>query len=368
MIALERLHARALVRSAAVADGGRGRRAHRRRQHLARENGLLFPPDPGAAEQSQIGGNVATNAGGPHALQVRRHRAPGSPGWRRCWRPASSSASAGRCARTSRATTSRAAGRLRGHAGHHHRGLAAAASRRPRRAAGRRVLRGPRTPAATRSSRVDGVRDVAGGDRVPRRRDAGVAGPALPGAAAGRRRASPSSPRRTAARPRRRAARELRSRRSAEGALARARAGAADSRAVALARRRLARRRARLRRQGLRGRRGPLERLGEAIARHARDRRPPRPRRAQLGPRRRRQPALHVPRRPGRRGELERAERAAADLFALARRLGGTVSGEHGLGTLKRGAAGWAPPVAGMQQAIKRAFDPRGIMNPGKKL
>lgn len=36
---------------------------------LARENGLVFAPDPGAAEQSQIGGNVATNAGGPHALK-----------------------------------------------------------------------------------------------------------------------------------------------------------------------------------------------------------------------------------------------------------------------------------------------------------
>jgi glycolate oxidase subunit GlcD len=38
-------------------------------QRLARENGLMFAPDPGAAEQSQIGGNVATNAGGPHALK-----------------------------------------------------------------------------------------------------------------------------------------------------------------------------------------------------------------------------------------------------------------------------------------------------------
>jgi len=36
---------------------------------LARENGLYFPPDPGAAEQSQIGGNVATNAGGPHSFK-----------------------------------------------------------------------------------------------------------------------------------------------------------------------------------------------------------------------------------------------------------------------------------------------------------
>src|SRR4051812_38841906 len=36
---------------------------------LAAESGLMFPPDPGASEQSQIGGNVATNAGGPHAFR-----------------------------------------------------------------------------------------------------------------------------------------------------------------------------------------------------------------------------------------------------------------------------------------------------------
>src|SRR5213593_1506151 len=38
-------------------------------RRLAREGGLLFAPDPGAAEQSQIGGNIATNAGGPHAFK-----------------------------------------------------------------------------------------------------------------------------------------------------------------------------------------------------------------------------------------------------------------------------------------------------------
>jgi len=41
--------------------------AHVRR--LARESGLMFAPDPGASEQSQIGGNIATNAGGPHAFK-----------------------------------------------------------------------------------------------------------------------------------------------------------------------------------------------------------------------------------------------------------------------------------------------------------
>ena len=38
-------------------------------QRLARQSGLRFPPDPGAAEISQIGGNIACNAGGPHAFK-----------------------------------------------------------------------------------------------------------------------------------------------------------------------------------------------------------------------------------------------------------------------------------------------------------
>jgi glycolate oxidase subunit GlcD len=38
-------------------------------QRIARESGLRFPPDPGAAEISQIGGNIACNAGGPHAFK-----------------------------------------------------------------------------------------------------------------------------------------------------------------------------------------------------------------------------------------------------------------------------------------------------------
>ncbi|HEX7627257.1 MAG TPA: FAD-linked oxidase C-terminal domain-containing protein [Gaiellaceae bacterium] len=38
-------------------------------QRVARESGLRFPPDPGASENSQIGGNIACNAGGPHAFK-----------------------------------------------------------------------------------------------------------------------------------------------------------------------------------------------------------------------------------------------------------------------------------------------------------
>src|SRR5581483_3810329 len=53
---LWRLHVEAGVKTGAV-------------HSLARESGLMFAPDPGAAEQSQIGGNIATNAAGPHAYK-----------------------------------------------------------------------------------------------------------------------------------------------------------------------------------------------------------------------------------------------------------------------------------------------------------
>lgn len=36
---------------------------------LARENGLLLGPDPGAPEDSQLGGMIATNAAGPHSFK-----------------------------------------------------------------------------------------------------------------------------------------------------------------------------------------------------------------------------------------------------------------------------------------------------------
>jgi FAD/FMN-containing dehydrogenase len=57
------------------------------------------------------------------------------------------------------------------------------------------------------------------------------------------------------------------------------------------------------------------------------------------------------------------------DLFDLALRLGGTVTGEHGIGTLKRGQLSnqWAPAAVDAQRAIKNALDPKGLFNPGKK-
>lgn len=49
--------------------------------------------------------------------------------------------------------------------------------------------------------------------------------------------------------------------------------------------------------------------------------------------------------------------------------LGGTCSGEHGIGMHKRGLAAIEHGEAGtVMWAIKRALDPKGIMNPGKLL
>jgi FAD/FMN-containing dehydrogenase len=64
-----------------------------------------------------------------------------------------------------------------------------------------------------------------------------------------------------------------------------------------------------------------------------------------------------------------RADAAARDLFDLARELGGTASGEHGIGLLKAGQLSkqWSPAAVEAARAVKRALDPKGLFNPGKK-
>ncbi|MGO8687608.1 MAG: FAD-binding oxidoreductase [Candidatus Dormibacteria bacterium] len=81
---------------------------------------------------------------------------------------------------------------------------------------------------------------------------------------------------------------------------------------------------------------------------------------------------LHVtflidPRRPGERA---RGDAAAADLFETVLGMGGSLSGEHGVGTTKLayaerqlGAAG-----VGLMRRLKRRYDPAGLLNPGIKL
>jgi glycolate oxidase len=57
-------------------------------------------------------------------------------------------------------------------------------------------------------------------------------------------------------------------------------------------------------------------------------------------------------------------------VFGLAARLGGSISGEHGIGWVKRGQLGrvWPPAALSLHERVKLACDPRGLMNPGKKL
>lgn len=68
--------------------------------------------------------------------------------------------------------------------------------------------------------------------------------------------------------------------------------------------------------------------------------------------------------------EAPRVQAAIEELFRAVVALGGTLSGEHGIGVLKRP---YLPieqslPLRQLQAALKRAFDPQGLLNPGKIL
>jgi D-lactate dehydrogenase len=71
---------------------------------------------------------------------------------------------------------------------------------------------------------------------------------------------------------------------------------------------------------------------------------------------------------PDRPGETERAEACLDDIFSLVLRLRGTLSGEHGVGLAKRDFVDRELDAAALNlmHAIKRQFDPNGILNWGK--
>jgi glycolate oxidase subunit GlcD len=338
-------------------------------RRLARESGLLFPPDPGAAEQSQIGGNVATNAGGPHAFKygvtgawvtgleavvmpgevvsvggaVRKDVAGydlrallvGSEGtlgvitavWLRllpapeAFLPVASfyeSAEAG-CAAIERVLGN---------------GISAAALEFLD--AGTLAAAGPSFPAELPSGAEFLVLAEADGSAAEARRVRNDLVEVLAEDALGV--VSPDEP-------------------AAVGALWRWRDGVSIAVSAQLG-----------------GKVSedivvPLDRLAEAIAEtvaiggrhglpacswgHAGD------------------GNLHATFLVDRRDEetIQRAEVAAGELFALAVRLGGSVSGEHGLGWVKRGrlALQWTPAALELHWRIKQAFDPKNLLNPGKK-
>jgi len=66
--------------------------------------------------------------------------------------------------------------------------------------------------------------------------------------------------------------------------------------------------------------------------------------------------------------EAKRVHGAVDEIFAAALALGGTLSGEHGIGITKRPYIAQALGEAGLRtlKAIKQALDPKGILNPGK--
>lgn len=68
--------------------------------------------------------------------------------------------------------------------------------------------------------------------------------------------------------------------------------------------------------------------------------------------------------------EMERVHLAFREIFDEAIRLGGTITGEHGIGVAKKD---FLPKFAGdasmrVMRELRRALDPRGILNPGKVL
>jgi glycolate oxidase len=71
---------------------------------------------------------------------------------------------------------------------------------------------------------------------------------------------------------------------------------------------------------------------------------------------------------PGNKEEVERIENASREIFASSIALGGTLTGEHGIGLAKKPFIPLEISPAEMQvwKNIKNCFDPNGIMNPGK--
>lgn len=69
-------------------------------------------------------------------------------------------------------------------------------------------------------------------------------------------------------------------------------------------------------------------------------------------------------------GEFESTERFGAEILELCVAFGGTVTGEHGVGIEKIGSmcGQFSPAEISSFFAVKRAFDPQGLLNPGKAI
>ena len=67
--------------------------------------------------------------------------------------------------------------------------------------------------------------------------------------------------------------------------------------------------------------------------------------------------------------EWDRVQKVSKAIFSTAVELGGTLSGEHGVGTLKLPylSMDLKPELVSVMKEVKKALDPKGILNPGKK-
>jgi FAD/FMN-containing dehydrogenase len=67
-------------------------------------------------------------------------------------------------------------------------------------------------------------------------------------------------------------------------------------------------------------------------------------------------------------GAPEDKKRVNDTVYSVIRDLGGSVSAEHGIGTEKKDYLSWSrsPPEIALMRTLKRAIDPKGILNPGK--
>jgi glycolate oxidase len=68
--------------------------------------------------------------------------------------------------------------------------------------------------------------------------------------------------------------------------------------------------------------------------------------------------------------EIAAAERVIDDITRLALSLGGTISGEHGIGSVKQRELGWQLDATALavHRAIKAALDPHGILTPSRAI
>ncbi|HEX4108086.1 MAG TPA: FAD-linked oxidase C-terminal domain-containing protein [Solirubrobacteraceae bacterium] len=338
-------------------------------QRLARENGCFYPPDPGAPEQSQIGGNLATNAGGPHTFKY---------GVTRSW-------VTGVEAVLAPGELVQLGGPLRKDAaGYDLRGLliGSEGTLGVITAAWLRLVPAPESAAALLAAYPD---TAAGTEALSAVLGSGVVPAVLEYLDGGAVRAAAGAfPGELAGDPGLVVIAEV------DGSEAEV-AAAAGEIAAALAPRALsvhefrsaAELQALWRWRGgaslaVTAQRGgklsedicvPIERLGEAIEATLR-----------IGARHDLEACswghagdgnLHSTflLDPGDAAQQERAKEAAHELFELALALGGTISGEHGIGLAKSGwlRRQWAPAAIAAHEAVKQALDPRGLFNPGKK-